>query len=223
MFRKRTLSRIALVCCCLALSTWMMATKATSQGRKEVQQPDQNLGLGDLKNRGNQTKISTQPINSLTDGSTIQGAGTFLFRTNDNVFASAHSQGLPPGWAVTLWMIVFNYPNNCSTQPCTLADVPNPAVQTSIHNVGGQIIGADGTANYSAFLAVGDTLGVDNEPGGFGVGVQNPLGAQLTFVVRGHGPATLADPAVLHKQLTKFNGGCPANGCVDLQLSLHLP
>ncbi len=89
--------------------------------------------------------------------------------------------------------------------------------------MGGQIIGADGTANYSAFLAVGDTLGVTTEPGGLGVGVQNPLGAQLNLVVRGHGPANLMDAAVLHQQLTMFNGGCPTGGCVDLQRSRHLP
>jgi hypothetical protein len=216
-------SRLALLGCCLVLAVSMLSVRADGQSLgRTVQQPDQNLGFGDLFNRGNETKISTQFISSLTDGSTILGAGSFLFRTNQNVFASAHTQGLTPGSVATLWLVVFNYPSNCATLPCTAADLAIPAVQGSVHNMGGQIIGADGTANYSAFLAVGDMLGVTTEAGGFGVGVQNPLGAQLNLVVRGHGPAA-TDPAVLHQQLTMINGGCPSGGCADLQRSRHLP
>jgi len=98
----------------------------------------------------------------------------------------------------------------------------NPAVAGSIHNIGGQVVGADGTANYAAYLAVGDKLGVTTEPGGFGVGIVNPFGAQFNLVLRGHGAAS-GDPAVLKAQTSMFNGGCPAGGCTDLQRSRHLP
>jgi hypothetical protein len=144
-----------------------------------------------------------------------------LVRTRDNVFATMHTSGLTPGTAVTFWFAFFNNPENCATRPCTAADFANPAVQGSVANAGGKIIGADGAATFGAFRTVGDTTGVF--PGlGVGLGLLNPLRAEIHLVTRTHGPA-LNDPVVLGQQLSTFNGGCPPNTCANIQASIHQP
>ena len=97
---------------------------------------------------------------------------------------TANTAGLVPGTAVTAWFGVFNNPQFCATTPCTPADEANPLVQASVINAGGRIIGADGTANFGGFRAVGDTTGTFSGPG-----LLNPLTAQIDVAIRSHGPA----------------------------------
>ncbi|MBI3245111.1 MAG: hypothetical protein HYZ50_01245 [Deltaproteobacteria bacterium] len=69
--------------------------------------------------------------------------------------------------------------------------------------------------------AVGDTTGVVAGIG-TGMGLLNAKKAEIHLVVRTHGLAS-TDPAVLQLQLTTFNGGCPPNTCVNVQVAPHLP
>ena len=92
----------------------------------------------------------------------------------------------------------------------TPADFANPAVNGTLLNTGGRIIGADGAATYGAFRAVGDVTGA--RPGvGTGNGLVDTKRAEIHIVVRSHGPALLGDPAALAEQLNLFFGGCPPN------------
>lgn len=167
-------------------------------------------------------KVSILPVVNMATGGKIPSAGSTLTRANKGVFFTTHTQGLPSGNAVTAWMAVFNNPEQCATRPCTPADFANPAVDGTLLNTGGRIIGVDGAATYGAFRAVGDVTGA--RPGvGTGNGLVDTKRAEIHIVIRSHGPALLGDPVLLSEQLTMFNGGCPPNTCVNLQASVFAP
>lgn len=168
-------------------------------------------------------RVGVQPVRRMADQAVVPGAGTILARTREGVFATYHTAGLAPGTAVTGWFAIFNFPRHCATTPCTSADLVNPEVQASVLNAGGRIIGADGTATFGAFRAVGDATGAGGPPGTPNPGLLEPLKAEIHLVTRTHGPALLDDPEVLGQQLTTFNGGCPPNTCANLQASIHQP
>jgi hypothetical protein len=195
--------RIAIVSFCVVLTTLFIITNATGQASES----------------GN-PKISSRSVVVMATGAVVPSAGSTLFRNQDGVYFDFHTSSLTPGYAVTLWMAVFNHPEYCATNPCTPADFANPNVNGTLFNTGGVVVGPDGKAIYGAFRRVGDTTGA--RPGtGTGNGLVNPLTAEIHLVTRSHGPAFLMDPAILEQQLTMFNGGCPPNTCVNLQASVH--
>lgn len=165
-------------------------------------------------------RISSRPVIFMASGLVTPTAGSTLFRNQDGVFFSFYTSGLTNGHAVTLWMAVFNNPEFCATSPCTPADFANPAVNGTLLNTGGRVIGPDGSATYGAFRAVGDTTGA-RPMTGTGNGLVKPLSAEIHLVSRSHGPANLMDPMVLTEQLTMFNGGCPPNTCMNIHASVH--
>ncbi len=162
-------------------------------------------------------KISIEPLLVIPGLTVVPGTGSTLVRTQDAVGATVHAAGLTPGNVYTFWVTTFNYPKHCATTPCSAADVPNPEVQASLNFGASQIAGEDGTVDFTAYRAVGDLTGVF-----LGPGLLEPRKAQIHLVVRNHGPAS-ADPAVLHQQLSMFNGGCPPNTCVNAEVAIHLP
>ena len=164
-------------------------------------------------------RVSIQPIAMM--GVAVPG-GTILVRTKEGVFASIHAAGLAEGTAVTGWFGIFQNAEHCATDPCTAADLTNPAVEGSVLNIGGRVVGADGAVDIGAFRAVGDTTASGGPPGTPNVGILRPFKAQIHLVIRTHGPAS-TDPAVLLQQLRTFNGGCPPNTCANLMASVHEP
>jgi hypothetical protein len=161
-------------------------------------------------------KISIRPVLIVATGAVQPAAGSQLTRDKDSVFASLTTKGLNPGWVYTAWFGIFNNPDQCATRPCSGADFANPAVMGSRLNFGGRLIGADGTATYSAYLAIGDTTSAFDGPG-----LLDPKHAEIHLVVRSHGPALMG--AAFTDQLGLFNGGCPPNTCVNVQASVHAP
>ena len=203
--RKTILSRLTTIGCCAALVVITLAATVSGQSDES----------GNLK-------VSILPVMNMATGAKIPSAGSSMSRKTKAVFFTLHTQGLTPGHAVTAWMAVFNNPEQCATSPCTPADFANPAVDGTLLNTGGQVIGADGAATYGAFRAVGDATGA--RPGvGTGNGLLDARGAEIHIVLRSHGPAILGDPVMLAEQLSMFNGGCPPNTCVNLQASVFQP
>jgi hypothetical protein len=170
---------------------------------------------------GAQARVSVEPIVKIMGGVVVPG-GTILVRTRDGVFATIHASGLKEGFVYTAWFAIFQNPEFCATDPCTPADATNPAVETSILNIGGQLIGADGAATFGGFRAVGDVTASGGPPGTPNVGLLRPFEAQIHLAVRTHGAAS-GDPAVFQAQLSTFNGGCPPNACANVQVSVHQP
>ena len=109
------------------------------------------------------------------------------------------------------------------------ADLNNVLVNGSLQWAGGTVVGVDGRANFSGYLAEGDNTGFTllppfpNMPNP-GLGLINPKGADIHLVIRTHGPAS-SDPAILHAQLSSFGGGCAGSPspCANIQASIHHP
>src|SRR5262249_9302124 len=131
-------------------------------------------------------RITVQPLLTFSDKNVIPGGGSLLMRTSEGVYMSLHSFGLTPGTAVTAWFAFFNNPKKCATSPCTPADFTNAEAEPSLVNATGRVVGSDGTADFGAFKAVGDTTGA-----AFGPGLLKPFKAEIHLAVRTHGPAML--------------------------------
>jgi hypothetical protein len=164
-------------------------------------------------------KTSIQPLVVFGGDSVIPGTGSILVRTKEGVGMTLHSFGLVPGNAYTAWFVIFNNPKECATNPCSGADVANPHVRAAVLYATGQIAPEDGTADFGAFRAVDDTAGQSGV--GTAMALEKPLKAEIHLVVRSHGPAL--DGADLQAQLSTFNGACPPNNCINVQVAPHLP
>jgi hypothetical protein len=150
-------------------------------------------------------------------GDVVPGATARLQRSADGLKVNIHTSDLPAG-AYTIWWAVYNYPENC-TGPCGFDDDFNPAVGSFWVNATGKVISNGDHANFAAHLDADGPFGeiiVD------GPGIVNPLGAEVQFVVRYHGPAI---PGLIEEQTSTFLGGCPDGGfpCEDLQFVVFKP
>ena len=202
--RKRTSRRAAAFCAILA-ATMCLVPLASGQDRRQ--------------GAAQQSRTTVQPLLRFGDLTVIPSSGSTLTRTRDGVYMSLHAADLIPGTIVTAWWVFFNNPKKCNTTPCTPDDLfNNPEAEGSLVNATGRVVGADGTADYGAFIAVGDATGAF-----LGSGLTNPMKAEIHLVTRTHGPALLDDAEQLRQQLTMFNGGCPPNTCANLQVSIHRP
>lgn len=130
-----------------------------------------------------------------------------LTRTDDGISYSVTASGLEPGTAVTLWLIIFNQPEQCEGN-CFDPDLFNPDTQADVTFAGdGHIIESSGEATFSGSRNSGDNSGsILGE--WFGLpeyGLLNPLGAEILFVLHNHGPVIEG----LEDEMTStFNAGC---------------
>lgn len=166
----------------------------------------------------NNPVTTTLPMRVIANQSVVPTSGTMLVRTASGIFLTYNTAGLTPGTVATSWIAVFNTPAGCATNPCGMPDFSNPNAHSALINTGGKVVGADGTASFGGFRAVGDTFGIFG--GTFAGGLIFPMTAEIHMVVRTHGTAS-TDPAVLAQQLTMLNGGCPPNTCANLHISIH--
>ncbi|MGH9943874.1 MAG: hypothetical protein ACRD9R_16135 [Pyrinomonadaceae bacterium] len=221
--KQTIVSRLTLFAVCLALAALVTtappaASQSAGEALKPAEQDDETASRAEHRRSRQRPRISVAPVLNFSDRAVVPAAGSLLARNRDGVFMNLHTSGLAAGTVVTAWWVIFNNPRECATSPCSVADLPNPAVQSSLVNAAGRIIGADGTASYGDFLAVGDTTGAFTGPG-----LLNAFKAEIHLVTRTHGAALLGDPATLAQQLSTFNGGCPPNMCANLQTSIHQP
>lgn len=164
---------------------------------------------------------------------TQQGQSTFV-RTRDAVLYTIQTSGLPPG-AYTVWWVVINRPDLCSSTPCTEEDIFfNPAVESSVFWSTGGIVRENGIANFHDRLRIGDNLGTPGDQHVFGPGLLYPMTAEVHNIIKYHGPAS-EDPGILQLQLTTLLGDCfeganavdlgPGFGihCFDPQVVVHFP
>src|SRR5262249_51176898 len=110
--------------------------------------------------------------------------------------------GLPAG-AYTFWMKVDT----------TLAD---GTIVTVSGRLAGHVVGRGGNLNFSAHVSAGEVLGAGNDvnpdfPSG---PLQDPLHAQITLVVRYHGPA---EPGRIDEQPHTYE----PTGAVNFLRSVH--
>jgi len=180
--------------------------------------------------RSGNVKTSIAKVTAFGTSTVIPAAGSTVTRNNAAAYWNISTSSLPQGEVVTLWVAIFNYPFYCDqTAPgCEPSDLNNPMVDGSLQYGGGAVVGANGRADFSGYLAVGDNTGFfilppfPNMPNP-APGLVNTKGADIHFVIRKHGQAS-SDPATLQAQLSSFTGGCNiANSCANIQASVHEP
>ena len=134
----------------------------------------------------------------------VAGAAT-LTRTNKGISFRVYTSELNPG-ANTIWIVIFNNPENCAGGPggCADPDLSNPDVEGSVVYGTGYVVGVDGIANFHGSLEEGsppDGIQV-NMPADTANGLKNSLKAEIHLVVRTHGVTDDTGEAV--NQLTTF-------------------
>lgn len=182
----------------------------------------------------------TQPVlEILSDGlgEPISGGSARLMRNASSISVDFNATNLPAGHVVTLWAYTFNDPTACDADGCDEDDVfvngmtpplwsnadgtvGRAGTDFTLLGLGGHVIGSSGTQTFSGSIAKNTAPQVV-----FGNGLNNPLGAEIHFALRDHGPAS-ADPVTLNAQLTSGIGGCRNFGgtgtylCRDFQIAL---
>ena len=155
-----------------------------------------------------------------------------LTRARNALGVTVHASDLDAHTAYTVWIVVFNRPSACTTNPAgavrcggpDLALTPNLA-DASAFNVGAFITDGEGTANVSIDVRSGlppDGAAVLFGEGGIidngvqpGLRAGNGFGAEVHFIIREHGDLL---PHAIADQLSAFNGGCPPNACANAQV-----
>jgi hypothetical protein len=120
-----------------------------------------------------------------------------------------HTSELRRG-AHTVWIVIFNKPENCAEGPgaCAMDDLYTPEVEGSVVYGSGHIVGKDGIANFHGSLKEGsppDGIQV-NVPLGTVNGLENSLEAEIHLVVREHEAVDPMGGAV--DQLTTYEPEC---------------
>jgi len=130
---------------------------------------------------------------------------------------SVNAVGLKANEAHTVWYGVFNKPEACAIPcECNGADIPNQEVGFGMFWAGGRVadeygqINIDGLVNYGRY---------NNDQILLGKPMQSRR-AEIQIVLRTHGVAS-ADPGILEKQLTEYQGGCDVAACEDYVLTVH--
>ena len=178
----------------------------------------------EAESRANAKRATTATVYTFDD---LTEVGTSTLRRNHFAVATEFTTSqLKKNDAYTLWWVVFDAPENCSAPGCGVDDVmqaisggPNPSEVSMIGAAGGSVAGPDRRARYSSTLKKNDTSLV-----AFGDGLDNPLTAEIHYVLRTHGPAI---PGMIEEQTTTALGGClpgqPNEGmCVDVQFAVHI-
>jgi hypothetical protein len=158
-------------------------------------------------------------ISDLSNITMVPGSSAQLVTNDQGASLQINTSGLTPGHTVTVWWVIFNYPENCSDGVCGLDDafppLGNIAAGASVSFAAGHVIGGAGQANYGAHISAGG----DAAP--WTVGLLEPRTAEFHFVLRDHGPAI---PGLVNEQIHTAGAGCnnvpPFTGdytCLDLQ------
>ena len=151
-----------------------------------------------LISRAGAATQTTEDVNWIAippEGSSIPPGSSTLTRTGSGISFSLSTTGLQAGNAVTIWWMVLN---------------PGATAPSVLYGAG-HVIDAGGAAEFGGYLQVGDTKGAIRGPG-----LLDAAGADVTLVVRDHGPA---DPGMVDEQIHTIRGCNPT--CVDLQVSVH--
>lgn len=152
----------------------------------------------------------------IEDSQLVAGSEARVSVQSWGVSFTVATSGLTPGDVVTAWGIFFNEPSQC-TGDCNSDDVTsNPAVNVSLVNVGGRIVGASGEATFFNSFDLADSARTYSGPG-----LVNAEEAEIHVVLVTHGPV---QPENLEAQLTTPNGGCRPesadNPCSNVQYAI---
>lgn len=178
-------------------------------------------------------EINSSDVFDFTTGAQLPGSA-LLVRSNAGVtFTLQQGAGIAANAPVTIWMVIWNNPENCAreggTTPfCSDTDFVqdfdgDPATNVNVAIIGpvaGHVVGPNGNGNFAGHLNIGDASGSIN--GLFGLpftgGLIDPFSAEIHLIVHVH-PNDLGDGTVANA-IHSFDGGCPDGvGCDDVAFS----
>ena len=158
------------------------------------------------------TKMFHRPSGEVIDNSLV-----VLTRLFTGIRLNVKTAEVAPGHVYTLWVFVYNRPNNCMEPVCTFRDWPNPDVRASVFYVTGEIAPGSGTYTTNAFIPLGaiplNRDQVVRERHRFGVGLQDARRSEIHIRLRDHGPTRTGTD--LTEQLNVHSGGCEIYTCSD--------
>jgi hypothetical protein len=148
---------------------------------------------------------STVP--ALTFGDMEQKGTSQLVRTSSGVSFRLSTTGLEPGTVHTLWMVIFNQPENCVVEDCGADDLFNADANPDLAYGAGIVIGSSGRATFAGHRTEGDNTGsiMQEWLGLEEPGLVDAREAEIHFVVHSHGPKI---PGLVDEMLHTFNAGC---------------
>lgn len=166
--------------------------------------------------------------------SEVSGSST-LYRTDDTITATLESTGLIAGHAYTLWVLVFNQPEDCGSSPCGLSDLRNVPAKAEMLSGSGLVADANGKGIFSCNImendgtsSINDRLGMPIDVGG----IWDAQTAEVHLIVRSHGPAISGQ---VIDQISSYGGGCTTfmsppfsavplleGECVEVLASIHM-
>ncbi len=155
-------------------------------------------------------KTTVAVVNPILDE--VVGSAT-LHRTEQGITFNYKSNALTPGYAYTVWIVVWNRPLECGIpNACMEPDFGIAQfVEVEVMSGGGHVVGNSGKGNFGGHLNAGDVSGSINElfglPPAGGLQEGNVFNAEIHLVLRSHGPAI---PGEVHEQISTYAGGCDA-------------
>jgi hypothetical protein len=130
----------------------------------------------------------------------VPGALAELVRYPEGISFQITTEGLIPGNAYTLWLVVIDDPQECEANPCRPDEVIElEKVNAQIRSAGGQVAGGS-RGTFAGSLPVGPTGGWLPDRS-----LKSPLSAEVWLVLNDHGPA-LDD--YMPDMIDTYRGGC---------------
>ncbi|MGI9038551.1 MAG: hypothetical protein ACR2GQ_06795 [Gemmatimonadota bacterium] len=151
---------------------------------------------------------STSPIFTFPVIGPHDGEST-LIRTKNGINFRFATNSLEPGHAYTLWIVIWNEPENC-VDGCDGADLFTVDAVPDMLYGAGHVVGGSGQATFSGRIQVGDASASVQAPLGLAPnGLIDPYGAEVHLVLHHHGEKI---PAFMPDMIKTLAGGCYDTG-----------
>lgn len=191
----------------------------------------------DMLSKSSNVKTTVDVFNPILGR--VTGSST-LHRTKKGITFNYSSNELTPGYAYTLWVVIWNNPENCAVpNACIDSDFAiADMVEVEVLYGAGHVIGNNGKGNFSGHLKVDDDSESINDlfglPEAGGLQSGKSFSSEVHFVLRSHGPAA---PGLIDEQISSYEGGCDdpyaippfteipdeMGECGDIEFSIHSP
>ncbi|HEU4750479.1 MAG TPA: hypothetical protein VFT54_05420 [Acidimicrobiia bacterium] len=131
---------------------------------------------------------------------TVAGASAELARYEEGISFQIRAEGLTPGNAYTLWLVVINNPEACSSDPCSGSDILEVAeTDSQVLYAGGTVAGGN-RGTLAGSTPVGPLEGWLPDRS-----LQDTSSAEVQLVINDHGPAL---PEMMPEMIDTYRAGC---------------
>ncbi|HVR77014.1 MAG TPA: hypothetical protein VMS99_01340 [Acidimicrobiia bacterium] len=130
----------------------------------------------------------------------VTGASAQIVRNDNGIAYRLSTSGLEQGNAYTLWLVVINNPSICAADPCTAAEIFNPASRSQVRFGAGHVAGSSGKGTFAGHVSVGPLSGWLSNGS-----LEDARVADIHLVINDHGPAL---PEFMPGMIHSYRGGC---------------